>query len=155
MNENHEPTILRIVDALQADSRLSFNALARLVGLSTPAVSERVRKMVDSRCIRGFSLILDRRKLGWPVTAFVRLQTTTDRYQAVRRLASSSPEILECHHTAGEDGFILKVIARDLEHLEDVVEQSRLLGETSTSIVLSTYQEGKPVPVLSTSLNGT
>ena len=136
-----------LVRVLQSDCRLSLNALGRQLGVSTPAVSERMRKLIDSGCLRRFGVVLDRRKFGWPITAFVRLHCTTNRYQAVRKLAIERPEILECHHTAGEDGFFIKVTARDLEHLESVVEQCRLLGETATSVVLSTYVEDKPVPI--------
>ncbi|MEQ9489630.1 MAG: Lrp/AsnC family transcriptional regulator [Alphaproteobacteria bacterium] len=137
----------QLLDELQADSRLSFNALARRLGLSTPAVSERVRKLVESGCIRRFGAVLDRPLAGWPVTAFLRLQCATDRYRAVRSMAEAMPEILECHHTAGEDGFFLKIAARDLQHLEATVERCRQLGETTTSVVLSTYVEDKPLPI--------
>jgi len=147
MNSEANPMTVQLIEELQGDSRLSLNELARRMGVSTPAVSERVRKLIETRCIKRFSLVLDRKLLGWPITAFLRLHCTTDRYQAVRKLAVETPEILECHHTAGEDGFFLKLTARNLEHLEDIVEQCRVFGETATSVVLSTYAEGKPVPI--------
>ncbi len=147
MIDDGDEKTTQLLEVLQADSRLSLNALARRLGLSTPAVSDRVRKLVEQTCIRRFGVVLNRRLIGWPVTAFLRLHCTTDRYQAVRKLAEQTPEILECHHTAGEDGFFLKVVARDLQHLEATVERCRQLGETMTSIVLSTYVEDKPLPM--------
>lgn len=149
MIENFDLLTMRLIKEIQADSRLSLNALARRLDISTPAVSERMRKLVESGCIRRFGAVLDRKRAGWPITAFLRLHCTTDRYQSVRRLGIETPEILECHHTAGEDGFFLKITARDLQHLEDIVEQCRVLGETTTSVVLSTYAEDKPLPISS------
>ena len=147
MDENLDLLSVHLINEIQVDSRLSLNALARRLGISTPAVSERMRKLVASGCIRRFGVMLDRKLAGWPITAFLRLHCTTDRYQSVRRLAIETPEILECHHTAGEDGFFLKITAKDLQHLEDIVEQCRVLGETTTSVVLSTYAEDKPLPI--------
>lgn len=147
MNEIIDSLSIRLITEIQADSRLSLNALARRLGISTPAVSERMRRLVGAGCIRRFGVVLDRKLAGWPITAFLRLHCTTDRYQSVRRLAVETPEILECHHTAGEDGFFLKIVARDLQHLEDIVEKCRVLGETATSVVLSTYAEDKPLPI--------
>lgn len=147
MNGKLDSISVRLISEVQTDSRLSFNALARRLGISTPAVSERMRRLIESGSIRRFGVVLNRSKAGWPVTAFLRLHCTTDRYQSVRRMAVETPEILECHHTAGEDGFFLKITARDLQHLEGIVEQCRVLGETATSVVLSTYAEDKPLPI--------
>ncbi|RED51474.1 Lrp/AsnC family transcriptional regulator [Aestuariispira insulae] len=135
----------RIINALQRDGRLSYRALAAIVGLSTPAVSERVRRLEDLGIIQGYTVQIDRRKLGWSLTAFVRLICPQDHYQAVYRLARDQREILECHHVTGEDCFVIKLMARDVAHLEQVIERFHGIGRSISSLVLSTAQEDKPV----------
>ena len=135
----------QIIDTLQRDGRLSYRGLAKQVGLSTPAVAERVRRLEDLGVIQGYTVRVDRRKMGWALTAFVRLICPQDHYQAVYRLAQEQQEILECHHVTGEDCFVIKVIARDVEHLEKVIERFHGIGRSISSLVLSTAREGKNI----------
>src|SRR3546814_12055748 len=78
----------KLLAALQADARLSFSALGRVVGLSPPAVAERVRRMEEAGLIVGYGVTLDRGRLGLPITAFLRLTCPGEKYQAIRRLAT-------------------------------------------------------------------
>lgn len=135
----------KILSALQRDSRQSFNALAKLTGASTPTVVERVRRLEDQGVIQGYSLVIDRKKLGWALTSMIRVTCAQDQYQKVHRLAQDMAEILECHHVTGEDSFVIKVIARDIAHLESVIARFSGLGRSISTIVLSTAVEGKPV----------
>lgn len=134
-----------LLSALQRDARQSFTALGRQVGLSSPAVAERVRRMEDVGLITGYTLQVDRRRMGWDITAMVRLTCPGEFYQAVHRLSQEMAEVLECHHVTGEDSFMLKLIARDMAHLEAVISRFRSFGHSVSSIVMSTNVEGKPV----------
>lgn len=133
-----------ILEVLQRDGRVAFSELGRRVGLSAPAIAERVRRMEDTGLITGYRAVVDRERLGWPVTAFMRLTCPGDRYQAVRRLALDLPEVIDCHHVTGEDCFFIKVAVGSVEHLERVIDRFRELGKTVSSVVLSRTVEDKP-----------
>jgi len=147
MPEAHDldPASRQILAALQEDARLSFNQLAKRVGLSPPAVADRVRRLEEAGVIRGYRIDVDRASLGWPVTALVRLSCPAQQDRGVVKLAQDLPEILECFHVSGEDCFILKVVAGSIAHLEDVVERLRQFGTAIPSIVFSAAVEGKPL----------
>lgn len=140
----------RLLDLLREDARLPFAELGRRLGLSAPAVAERVRRLEDLGVLKGFRPVLDRARLGWPVTAFVRLRASRSDYPRIESLVSERPEILECHHVAGEDSFVLKVACTSIPHLDRLVDRLSAFGATSTTLVLSSWVEertpGRPKP---------
>ena len=127
----------QLLRVLQDDARLSFNELGRRVGLSSPAVAERVRRMEDHGLITGYRAMLDPTKLGYPILAFVHLNITGGYHQRLATVAHTLSEIMECHHVTGQDSYLIKVIVSSMVHLEHVIAQLRHYGETTTSIVLS------------------
>lgn len=135
---------LDLLRFLAEDARLSFNALAKRVGLSPPAVAERVRRLEESGVLLGYHARLDRRVIGLPITAFLRLRCPGAKFQAVRRLAQELPEVLECHHVTGETCFLIKLAASSVETLEALIERFREHGEAESSVVLSSVVEQKP-----------
>ncbi|MEM9681941.1 MAG: Lrp/AsnC family transcriptional regulator [Pseudomonadota bacterium] len=142
-----DETDRKLLMALQEDARLSFRALARAIGLSQPAVADRVRRLEASGVIAGYRTALNREQAGLPVTAFLKVTCTGDKFRAVHRLAQELPSVLECHHVTGEACFFLKVADRDLNGLERVIDRFREHGETVSSVVLSIVVEGKPTPL--------
>ena len=137
----------RILQLLVIDGRASYQALADEVGLSRPAVMERVKRLEEAGFIRGFHAQLDRARCGYPVTAFVAI-----RYQVTEHAGddprihdlAANPHVLECHHVAGDDCYVLKVAAPSLESLEGVLREIKQPGQpvsTRTTIVLSTVFE--------------
>ena len=136
---------LRILQVLQDDARLSFSELGRRVKLSSPAVAERVRRMEDHGLITGYRAMLDPSKLGYPILAFIHLKITGDHHQRLATVAHTLSEIMECHHVTGQDGYMIKVMASSMVHLEHVIAQLRHYGETSTSIVLSSPVKEKMI----------
>lgn len=133
-----------ILEILQRDGRIAFSELGRRVGLSAPAAAERVRRMEDTGLIAGYRALVDREKLGWTITAFLRITCPGDKYQAVRRLALELPEVIDCHHVTGEDCFYIKLVVGSVGHLEAVIDRFRGLGKTVSSVALSRTVEDKP-----------
>jgi Lrp/AsnC family leucine-responsive transcriptional regulator len=147
-------TSRRILQLLSADGRASYQAIADEIGLSRPAVMERVKRLEEAGFIRGYHARLDRSKSGFPITAFVAIRYPVTEHAGeepqIQALAAN-PNVLECHHVAGDDCYMLKVAAPSIESLEGVLRQIKQPGHpvsTRTTIVLSTLFE-KPgiVPV--------
>jgi Lrp/AsnC family leucine-responsive transcriptional regulator len=126
----------KIVRELQANARLSFAELGRRVGLSIPAVTERVHRMEDAGIITGYHAEVDLEKIGRPITAFIRMSITGDAPRLTARL-KEMPEIIECHRGTGGDSFILKASLASVHHLEKLIDGLLPFGMTTTSIVLS------------------
>lgn len=135
----------RLLAELQADARLSLNALARRVGMSTPAVTERVRRLEESGAITGYRAAVDRAHLGRPLGGFLWLTAPATAGQRVVALSRALEAVSECHHIAGEDCFLIRLAAADMAELEDVLGRFRAFGTTRFSLLLSTPVAGKPV----------
>lgn len=137
-----DATNLDILRLLLDEPRLAMSELARRVGMSAPAVTERVQRMQDAGVIRGARLDVDQAALGLRITAFVRVRPMPGQLQNVGELARKTPEIVECHRVTGEDCFIMKVLVGRVELLEAVLDEILKFGNTTSSIVQST-----PVPL--------
>lgn len=131
----------KILTALEADARISYSRLGKVAGLSTPAVTERVRKMEETGIIQGYhARVCRENKTSW-VTAFVELDAGAALYDRVKKTADRAPQVLECHHVSGQTAFILKVRVGSVADLETLVAQFSPYGKTRTSIVLSSSKE--------------
>ena len=135
----------RILAELQANARISYAELGRRVGLTTPAVSERVRRLEESGVIAGYRTEVDPAKVGLPITAFIRMSIVGDVSNALVALVRELPEVVECHKGTGGDSFILKVTVRSVAHLEALIDRLIPFGTTSTSIVLSSPVERRTI----------
>ena len=127
----------KILVELQQDARMSFAELGRRIGLTTPAIIERIRKMEDAKIITGYRAEIDTSKVGLPVTAFIRMSITGVDYSQIIDVVKSAKEVLECHRGTGGDSFIMKVAVASVEHLQIIIDKLTPYGITTTSIVLS------------------
>ena len=127
----------KILTELQKDARLTYAELGRRVGLTTPAVIERIRKLEDAKIITGYRAEIDAAKVGLPITAFIRMSITGVDYSHIIEVAEQSNEVLECHRGTGGDSFIMKVAVADVGHLQTLIDKLTPYGITTTSIVLS------------------
>lgn len=127
----------KILEELQSDARTSYAALSRKIGLTTPAIIERIRKLEDAKIIVGYRAEIDPAKIGFPITAFVRMSISGVDYSHIVEAALESKEVLECHRATGGDSFIMKVAVQSIEHLQEVIDKLTPYGITTTSIVLS------------------
>jgi Lrp/AsnC family leucine-responsive transcriptional regulator len=134
-----------ILRELQEDARISYAELGRRVGLTTPAVIERVRKLEDAKIITGYRVEIDTAKVGLPITAFVRMSITGVDYSHIIEVAQQSNEVLECHRGTGGDSFIMKVAVASVEHLQEIIDKLTPYGITTTAIVLSSPVKRKTI----------
>lgn len=135
----------RLLAEMQQDARQPFAELARKVGLTAPAVAERLRRMEVAGLIQGYHAQVNRSALGWKMAAFVRIRAFPGQDSAIERFAAETAEVLECHEVTGEDSYLLKVAASNVQHLDRVITALAPLGATHSVMVLSTKVEGKPV----------
>lgn len=126
-----------LLKELQLDARTSYAELGRRVGLTTPAVIERVHKLEDAGIITGYRAEIDTSKVGLPITAFIRMSISGVDYSHIIEVAEGSTEVLECHRGTGGDSFIMKIAVRSVEHLQQVIDRLTPYGITTTTIVLS------------------
>ena len=138
---------LNILTALQENARVSLSRIGDQVGLSAPAVAERIRKMEEAGVIKGYHARIDPEAVGRSISAFIHLTTDSRNYTAVKSLAADRHEITSCHHISGDASFIIRVLVEDLQALESIVESLSAFGKTQTSIVLSTSVEKTELPL--------
>lgn len=128
----------RILVELQEDGRLPFAELGRRVGLSTPAVIERVRRLEEAGIITGYHAAIDPARIGRGITAIVRIRAMTGESSArMHRIVADVPEIVEAHHVTGDDCLSCKLYVGSVGELERVIGELAQHGSTTTSIVLS------------------
>jgi Lrp/AsnC family transcriptional regulator, leucine-responsive regulatory protein len=142
-----DDTNRRLLTKLHGDPRISMSSLARSVGMSAPAVTERVQRLERAGIISGYHLGVDPAGLGLPVAAFVRIRPTAGQLSKIAELAVSLPQITECHRITGEDCFLIKVHAPTIAALETTLDQFLLYGQTVTSIIVSSPIPPRPLPV--------
>jgi Lrp/AsnC family leucine-responsive transcriptional regulator len=128
---------VRLVAELQADARLSLAELGRRVGLSSPAVAERLTRLEQERVILGYRAELNPRALGFSLTAVIRIRPAPRQLSQVGDLAQRTSEVVDCRRITGEDCYIMTAHVRSVEHLEEVIDRFAAYGQTTTSIVQS------------------
>ena len=135
---------LRLLDELQREPRLTMAELGRRIGMSSPAVTERVRRLEEAGVIAGYRLDLDPAALGLPLAAYIRIRPDPGQLPKVAELARQTPEVVECHRITGEDCFILKIHFPAMDQLDRILDRFLVYGTTTTSIIQSS-----PVPLRS------
>ncbi|CEI82680.1 HTH-type transcriptional regulator LrpC [Oceanobacillus oncorhynchi] len=137
----------KILQELQLEPRLTMTELGRRVGLSSPSVTERVRRLEESEVIKGYSLDLNPAALGLPIGVYIRIRPNSGKLSIIAELALSIPEVVECHRITGEDCFILKVYIPAIDQLDRILDQFLLYGSTTTTIIQSSPVTMKSLPI--------
>jgi len=137
----------KILEALQDNARLSFAELGRKVGLSTPAVAERIHRLEEAGVITGYHAALNMARLGVPIRVLVRLTIHGGDLQVSRTVTviKELPEISRCHRITGAESFVIEANVVSIRHLEALIDKLSTLGATSTSTVLSSPVERREV----------
>ena len=138
---------VEVLRLLQDDPRIGTSELARRVGMSAPAVHERILRLEKAGVIAGHRLVLDPAALGYPICAFVRVRPAPGQLPRVADLARRLPQVVECHRVTGEDCFVMKVHLPGLDQLDEVLDQLLAFGQTTTSIVQSTPVSPRALPL--------
>jgi len=136
----------KILKILSNNSRITLAELGKETGLSSPGVSDRIKRLESQGSIRGFTVKADLAKAGFPLLCFIQVSLgDLSGRDSFLTLVEKLPEILECHHAAGDFDYLLKVRCRDTEHLEEIISE-KIKGNipqvyTRTTIMLSTFKE--------------
>jgi len=141
---------LKIIELLQQNARATQSEIAAAVGLTQPAVAERIRKLEHESVILGYAARVDGRKLGKDITAFIGVGIDNPRHNAgFARKILSLTDVLECHHVTGQDSYLLKIVTESTESLDRLIsEQIRTIPgvtRTQTTIVMSSVKEGSHI----------
>jgi Lrp/AsnC family leucine-responsive transcriptional regulator len=145
METSLDPTDCELLSIVQEDARLSFREVGRRIGMSPPAVAERIRKLENAGVITGYSARVERSVLGQDIGAFLRLTASDLDFRRVTGLCGSLDAVVECHHVTGDDSFFIRVAVHSIAELEDVISRFRKIGDVRSSLVLSSPVDGKPV----------
>lgn len=137
----------RVLEELQQDPRLTMSELGRRIGMSSPAVTERVRRLEETGVIRGYRLELDPIALGLPIAAYIRIRPNPGQLPRIAELARQIPEVVECHRVTGEDCFVLKVHIPAIDQLDRLLDAFLLYGSTTTTIIQSSPVPLRPPPL--------
>ena len=136
-----DATNRKLLEELQADARLSLAELGRRVGMSSPAVAERLKRLEREGVITAYRAEVDPRKLGYGLGVAIRIRPAPRQLAQVAELARQTPEVVECHRVTGDDCYLLTAYVRDVEHLEAVIDEFAAYGQTTSSVMQSS-----PVP---------
>ena len=137
----------KIVENLQNDARMSFAELGRNVGLSTPAVAERVRRLEEAGVITGYHASIDVSRLGVPIHVLMRLTIPGGDLQIGRTVTAIKDisEITRCHRITGDESFVIEAHLVSVRHLEALIDRLSAFGATATSTVLSSPVERRDI----------
>lgn len=140
-----DTTDIKILEILQQNGRISMKELGKMVALSPPAVSERVKRLEDNGIIKGYIAVVDPKKLGKKIYAIINVAMKVSNHKAFLKMAGDENAIVECHHLTGEDCMTIKVLVDDTNELEKLLDRIQQVGNTKTTIILSSPLEFKPI----------
>lgn len=132
---------IEILKLLSENARMSFKQISEAVGITSPAVKTRIEKMEKDKIIRGYCLDLDKKAIGFMVTAFISISVDSAAKPSFDAFIQNCPNVLECYGITGNYFALLKVLFRSTMDLDNFLTRLQKFGETSTNIVLSTYKD--------------
>jgi Lrp/AsnC family leucine-responsive transcriptional regulator len=129
---------LQILASLDADARRPFADLARELNVSQPTIADRVQRLESRGILRGTMISLDYTRLGYPISAFIRIRAFGPKDRGLVQAMREIPQIIESHSVTGEDCVIARVVVRSVDELSSVLTRISAYGHSSTSIILDT-----------------
>jgi Lrp/AsnC family leucine-responsive transcriptional regulator len=129
-----------ILQELCENSRTSTAEIGRRVGLTAPAVAERISKLEDAGYIKGYHAVIDLDKLGLTIQSFVSFKCTR-KHHNMMELVSTIPEVMEWYTITGQSSMLLKIVTGSREQLAKVISRLEEFGETNTSLILEGHAE--------------
>ena len=134
-----------LLTELQVNARASYAELGRMVGLTPPAVADRIRRLEAAGVITGYHAAVNPAKVGLGLMAIIRMQAPHTTFEITERAIRACPQIVECYKITGADSMTMRVVVSSVEHLSEVIALVALYGPTNSSIVLSTVMQHRPI----------
>jgi Lrp/AsnC family leucine-responsive transcriptional regulator len=135
----------KILQCLQDNARASFAEIGRKVGLTSPAVAERVKRMEDLEIIEGYSVKVSHAKTGHQLKAIITLRAFMGKLKPFLSIVTGFDEVLNCYRITGNENIVMEVIFKDQFHLEKFIDKLIQYGETRTHIILSNVVSHAPI----------
>jgi len=135
----------KILKYLQRNARLSNSEIGRQVGISSPAVSERIRKMEDLGIIEGYKTIVSPFEIGYQLKAIITLRAFMGKLKPFLEKVKTYDEVINCYRITGDENIVMEVVLKNQKHLEEFIDQLISYGESKTQIVLSRVVKQKEV----------
>ena len=135
----------KILSSLQTNSRESFSSIGRKIGLTSPAVAERVKKMEDTGVLEGYIAKVSHNKLGYQLKAIITLKAFMGKLKPFLEKVKNLDEVVNCYRITGNENIIMEVVLQDQFHLEKFIDMLIQYGETRTNIILSDVISDAPV----------
>ena len=132
-----DPINVKILKALQINSKISNTKIASKVGISSPAVAERIKKLEDSGVIYGYYTKVDPRELGYALRALITVRAFMGRLKPFLLKIKTYDEVINCYRITGNENIVMEVVLKNQLHLEKFIDQLIVYGECKTQIVLS------------------
>ena len=139
----------KLLGALVANARISNAEIARLVGLSAPSVSERIKRLEEAGVIEGYTVKINPEALGLPISALLRIRPIPGQLHKVAEILRGLPEVVECNRITGEDCFIARAHVKSVKDLERLIDEVIPYAMTNTSIIQSSPVELRLPPIFS------
>lgn len=134
-----------ILQLLQENARVSNSQIARSVGITSPAVAERIRKMEDAGILKKYTAIVSHYEMGYQLRALITLRAFMGRLKAFLEKVKTFDEVVNCYRITGNENIVMEVVLDNQKHLEEFIDQLITYGETKTQIILSHVVESKPI----------
>jgi Lrp/AsnC family leucine-responsive transcriptional regulator len=138
-----DSTDIKILKILQENGRVSMKELGKQVSLTSPAVSERVKRLEEKGIITGYKAVVNPNMLNKSIKAFINIAIKSDKYKTFLEYVPKKDYIYQCHHITGGDCMTIQVMVRDMEELENVIDDLKKFGNTETNLILSSPVNSK------------
>ncbi len=135
----------RILQCLQEDARQSNTAIAKKVGVSSPAVGERIRKMEDAGILQGYKAIVNPEAMGYQLKAIITIRAFMGKLKPFLENVKKWEEVVNCYRITGNENIVMEVVLRNQKHLEELIDRVITYGESKTQIVLSHVVSYNPI----------
>ena len=135
----------QILEQLQRNARVSNTAIAHQVGISSPAVTERIKKLEDAGIINGYYAKVSHFELGYDFRALITVRAFMGRLQPFLHKVKTLDEVINCYRITGNENIVMEVVLQNQRHLEKLIDQLITYGETKTQIILSNVVSNQPI----------
>jgi len=135
----------KILKCLQQNARQSNAEIGREVGISSPAVSERIKKMEDFGVIEDYKTLVSPFDLGYQFKAIITLRAFMGKLKPFLEKVKTYDEVINCYRITGDENIVMEVVLKDQKHLEKFIDQLIIYGESKTQIVLSRVVKQKEI----------